>query len=200
MIGSLPTVWIAMVIGLNLSSDSSAFFQSNLPSIAAQRTMIQQIKEKNPQIDTLALIAGVRAYDHLRIQGKDLQQLLTIINFKQPSNVKRLWVIDMNRGEVKYRTFVAQGTNTGYRVATHFSNRTGSHESSIGVYLTGKTYRGVDGYSMRLYGLDKGFNNNAYERAIVMHPARYVNSIFAKRYGRVGNTFGCFGLDPKIAP
>lgn len=117
-----------------------------------------------------------------------------------PSNKKRLWVFNIKNGDTKYFTYVAQGQNTGRNVAKHFSNSVGSLESSIGVYLTGKIYDGVDGQSMRIHGLDKHFNNNAYQRDIVMHPAWYVSHCFAKKYKRIGCTYGCFGLSEKLAP
>lgn len=162
--------------------------------------VVNSIEQTYPSISRPALIAGVRAYENLLGKYNDPQHLLTIVNFNRPSNEKRLWVIDIRTGLVLYHTYVAQGQNTGLNVAKHFSNVIGSHESSIGVYLTGHTYYGHDGLSLRLHGLDKGFNNNVFKRYIVMHPAWYVSKTFAEQHGRIGRTYGCFGLGTKIAP
>jgi len=167
---------------------------------ATSSALIQKIKQENPQLSQAALLAGIRAYTHLRRSGKDKQQLLTIVNFNRPSNEKRLWVINMKNGDTQYVTYVAHGQKSGLNRARHFSNRLNSHESSIGVYLTGHTYTGRDGHSLRLHGLDRGFNSNAFARDIVMHPATYVSQRFAQQYGRMGRTYGCFGLSEKIAP
>ena len=99
-----------------------------------------------------------------------------------------------------YNTYVAHGKNSGDNYAEQFSNSPKSQESSIGVYVTGDTYYGNDGYSMHLIGLDKGFNSNAYSRAIVMHGAWYVSQDFISRYGRLGRSWGCPALDPTIEP
>ncbi len=188
---------VILSMGFVASKTVSANTIKNI--VSKQAPMIKKIEQHYPQLNHAAFMAGVRAYDHLRVKGRDPQQLLTIVNFDKPSNVKRLWVINMRKGHVLYHTYVAHGQNSGLNVAKYFSNVPGSHESSIGVYLTGQPYYGVDGYSMRLHGLDKGFNSNVFKRHIVMHPARYVSQQFIKRYGRIGRTYGCFGLSQKIA-
>ena len=200
MASQLSIAAIAITLATGIAANQAVFASPTVSSLSEQRPMIQKIEQQNPQLSESALLAGVRAYDHLRAEGKDKQQLLTIVNFNRPSNEKRLWVLNMVNGNTKYFTYVAQGQNTGVNVAKHFSNVPNTHESSIGVYLTGQTYYGKDGHSMRLHGLDKGFNNNVYKRYIVMHPAWYVSQSFAEKYGRIGRTYGCFGLSKKMAP
>jgi hypothetical protein len=193
-----PTLLLSLA---TLFTTTQHVYASHIPEIKlTSKALTQKIERKNPALSHAAWLSGFRAYQHARQQGRDSQQLLTIVNFNKPSTEKRLWVFDMKNAQMLYHTYVAQGENTGHNVAKHFSNTPNSHESSIGVYLTGYTYYGHDGYSMHLYGLDPGFNNNVFKRHIVMHPAQYVSKQFAKTYGFMGHTYGCFGLNPKIAP
>lgn len=200
MIKPFKFVAPVLLISVGFSVSNAAVNCTNADNLLAQPNIIQEIRNQTPQLSSAALIAGVRAYDNLRIKGDDPQHILTIVNFHRPSNEKRLWVLNMADGGVDYFTYVAQGANTGANIAKHFSNVPGSYESSIGVYLTGNTYNGIAGRSMRLYGLDKGFNNNVFKRDIVMHPAWFVSKSFVEKYGRVGRTYGCFGLSERLAP
>lgn len=125
--------------------------------------------------------------------------ILTIVDFKKPSNTRRLWVIDLKNDRVLMYTHVAQGKNTGKLYATRFSNRPGSDESSPGIYTTANVYDGEHGESMRVKGLEDGINNNAYRRAIVVHPAWYMTPDFIKQNGYAGRSWGCFALNPAIA-
>lgn len=122
-------------------------------------------------------------------------EVLTVIDYSKPSTDKRLWVLDLKTDSVLMNTLVAQGKNTGLNYAVHFSNSPSSHESSLGVYTTGLSpYFGKHGRSLKVYGLEKGINNNAYERAIEIHGASYVSPTIAETTGRIGRTFGCFGV------
>lgn len=125
--------------------------------------------------------------------------VLTVVDFNKPSNEKRLWVIDLKNDRVLMYTHVAQGKNTGKLYATRFSNRPGSNESSPGIYATANIYDGEHGESMRVRGLEDGINNNAYNRAIVVHPAWYMTPSFIKQNGYAGRSWGCFALNPAIA-
>lgn len=117
--------------------------------------------------------------------------LLTICDFSMSSNTKRLWVIDLNEKKVLFNSLVAHGKNTGEEFATNFSNTESSLQSSMGFYITDATYDGDNGYSLRLLGMDKGFNDSAYKRAIVMHGADYVSEEFAALHKRIGRSWGC---------
>jgi hypothetical protein len=119
---------------------------------------------------------------------------LAVIDFDLPSTEKRLWVLDLAANQVLYRTLVAHGNNSGQREATQFSNTPDSHMSSLGFYVTGSTYVGKHGRSLRLTGLDAGFNDNAAARAIVVHGADYVSEAVIKQTGRLGRSQGCPAL------
>lgn len=118
-------------------------------------------------------------------------EVITIIDFSLPSDKERLWVLDLSKRKVLYHCLVAHGRNSGYLTAENFSNVPGSNASSPGFYKTGETYSGKHGLSLTLDGLEKGINDNARERAIVMHGADYVSDDFVRKYGRLGRSFGC---------
>ncbi len=125
------------------------------------------------------------------------KELLTIIDFSKSSNQKRIWVLDMRKKEVIYHNLVAHGRNTGNEFATNFSNEPNSNKSSLGFYVTGENYTGKHGLSLRLDGMETGFNDNARDRAIVMHGASYVDIAFSKKYGRIGRSLGCPSIPVK---
>jgi len=121
----------------------------------------------------------------------DHNNILTIIDYSLPSNERRLWVFDLNTKTLLFHTFVAHGIRSGYLLSDYFSNIHNSKASSIGVYNTEKSYYGRHGLSLRLDGLERSFNDNASNRAIVMHGAWYVEEGFIKKYGRAGRSWGC---------
>ena len=100
---------------------------------------------------------------------------LAVIDYSLPSTQPRLWVFDLDRGRLLFEELVAHGRGTGERLAEHFSNVEGSQMSSLGLFRAADTYDGANGYSLRLHGLEPGFNDRALERAIVMHGAPYVS-------------------------
>jgi len=122
------------------------------------------------------------------------QQHLTVVDFDLPSTEKRLWVLDLANDKVLFHTLVAHGHNSGENGAQQFSNTNESNMSSLGFYVTGQEYEGKHGHSLRLQGLDEGFNTNAFARAIVMHGADYVSEQFIKQNGRLGRSLGCPAL------
>ena len=124
---------------------------------------------------------------------------LTVIDYSKPSTEKRLWVFDLKAHSLLYHELVAHGQGSGDNLAKHFSNEAETHSSSIGLYVTENTYIGKNGYSLRLNGLDRGFNDHALDRAIVMHGAPYVSDEFAKAQGRLGRSWGCPALREGIA-
>lgn len=163
-------------------------------------SVISTITSQTRNLSPAALKVGLTAYSNARARGLDSKKLLTIIDYSAPSTSKRMWVIDVARKKVLYNTLVAHGKNSGDNYATNFSNSPSSNESSLGVFLTGSTYTGHHGVSMRLMGLERGFNSNAYSRAIVMHSADYVNDETANQLGRLGRSWGCPALDPRVEP
>lgn len=124
---------------------------------------------------------------------------LTVIDYSRPSTEKRLWVFDLRTRKLLYRELVAHGEGSGGNLATRFSNEHDTHQSSLGLFLTGDTYVGLNGYSLRLTGLDKGVNDRALERSIVMHGAAYVSAEFARTHGRIGRSWGCPALRDAVA-
>jgi hypothetical protein len=148
-----------------------------------------------PQVLRLALRARERAVR----DGLTASPMLTVIDYSLPSRVRRLWVLDVKAGRVLARELVAHGRNTGDDVSRHFSNRAGSLQSSLGLFLTGRVYRGKHGPSLRLRGLDPGLNGRAEERAIVVHGADYVNEGIIATLGRLGRSQGCPALDRAVA-
>ena len=117
--------------------------------------------------------------------------VLTIIDFSLPSTKKRLFVIDMLNGRLLFHTLVAHGRNSGKLIATKFSNRNNSYMSSLGFYLTGQPFTGRHGYSLRLEGMEKGWNDHVLQRAIIMHPAYYVSERYILQCGYLGRSEGC---------
>jgi hypothetical protein len=124
---------------------------------------------------------------------------LTVIDYSRPSTAKRLWVFDLREQSLLYEELVAHGKGSGENLATSFSNEPDSHQSSLGLFLTEEAYVGKNGYSLRLRGLDEGFNDRAYERAIVMHGAPYVSDEVARTTGRLGRSWGCPALREGVA-
>jgi hypothetical protein len=124
---------------------------------------------------------------------------LTVIDYSRPSTAKRLWVFDLHTQALLYEELVAHGKGSGENLATRFSNEPDSLQSSLGLFLTEDTYIGKNGYSLRLRGLDQGFNDRAYERAIVMHGAPYVSDEVARSNGRLGRSWGCPALREGVA-
>lgn len=119
------------------------------------------------------------------------QQILTIIDYTKPSTEKRFFVIDMKKEKVLFDTYVAHGINSGLTYSSRFSNKMNSLETSLGTFITEKTYYGSNGYSLRLDGLSPGLNNNAKKRNIVVHGAYYANPSIIKKIGRLGRSWGC---------
>ncbi|MDR6526852.1 hypothetical protein J2787_002232 [Chryseobacterium rhizosphaerae] len=136
---------------------------------------------------------ALTGFENLKKAGllTEESHLLTICDFSMSSNMKRLWVIDLNDKKVLFNSLVAHGKNTGEEFATNFSNRESSLQSSLGFYITDATYQGDNGYSLKLLGMDKGFNDAAYRRAIVLHGANYVSDDFAAMHKRIGRSWGC---------
>lgn len=134
---------------------------------------------------TLAILGCANKLDSL------CNSKLTLIDYSQPSNQKRLWVFDVKNKILLYHDYVSHGINSGISRPSFFSNNSKSKASSLGVFETENNYYGRDGLSLRLKGLEKHFNDNADSRAVVMHSAWYVNEDFIRKYGRAGRSWGC---------
>jgi len=125
--------------------------------------------------------------------------ILSICDFSQSSANQRMYVIDVRNRRMLYRTYVAHGINSGEEFANSFSNRPESCKSSLGFYVTSRTYTGMNGLSLRIQGVDKGFNDNANKRSIVIHGAGYVSQRILHKYGVMGTTFGCPAIPTEMS-
>lgn len=141
---------------------------------------------------------AVLGYNKLKAGNHIQKDIITIVDFRRLSTEKRLWVIDLSHEKVLFHTLVAHGKFTGENEAKNFSNIPESKKSSLGFYITDDTYFGKHGLSLNLIGMEKGFNDNAKKRRIVMHGAEYVNNDFIKKNGRLGRSFGCPAVPVKL--
>lgn len=138
---------------------------------------------------------GIEGYEKIEKSS----QIITFIDFSRPSVEKRLFVLDLQSKKLLYNTYVSHGRNSGSNYASAFSNEIGSYKSSLGFFLTKGTYQGRNGYSLRLSGLEKGINDRAEARAIVIHGASYANEEMISRNGRLGRSLGCPALPTEIS-
>lgn len=152
------------------------------------------IHNQTDNLDTEVLRLSLTAYSKARSQGYDAQQLLTIVDYSKPSTERRLWVVDLKNNKVLFNTWVSHGKNSGELNSNSFSNQNRSLKSSLGVFVTAETYGGHNGLSLRMRGLERGINDNAYSRAIVFHGADYANGDIAKQFGRLGRSWGCLAV------
>lgn len=130
----------------------------------------------------------------------DKPRTLAVIDFSLPSSQQRLWVLDLHKRSLVYREHVAHGRNSGENYANSFSNTYGSYQSSLGLFRTLNSYRGKHGISLRMEGIEDGVNDKAFERAIVIHGADYVNPALIAKQGRIGRSLGCPAVRRSVAP
>ncbi len=142
-------------------------------------------------LDTAVYRMALTGYLNLKAAGKTASPMLAIVDFNKPSIENRLWIIDTARDSLLLNTWSAHGKGSGKAMAAVFSNTPGSLQTSLGFYLTAEEYIGKNGRSMKLDGLDSGFNTNARKRYVVMHGADYVSRDTIAAYGHLGNSEGC---------
>ncbi|MBS1732956.1 MAG: murein L,D-transpeptidase catalytic domain family protein [Bacteroidetes bacterium] len=146
-----------------------------------------------------AFNAAMKGYEYLREKGKlQKQDIISIIDFTRSSAKKRLFVIDLKNCKTLFCTYVSHGQGSGEEYATKFSNIPESYQSSLGFYITEGTYSGKNGYSLHLDGQEKGINDNAEERAIVIHGAPYVSETYIRDHGYIGRSWGCPAVPEKL--
>jgi hypothetical protein len=170
-----------------------------LPVVDPTAALATALRELAPDLRVEALGPALQAWERLRGEGIATRPLLTVIDYGLPSTQPRLWTFDLEARRLLFHELVAHGRNTGDDVASRFSNDEGSLMTSLGSFVTGETYTGSNGYSMRLRGLDAGRNDHAEARAIVMHGAPYVDEAFARKVGRLGRSWGCPAVRPEVA-
>ena len=152
-------------------------------------------------LDEKAFEYAWRGYHNLVKKGLIRRKnVLSICDFTQPSCSKRLYVIDVRHKKLLYRTYVAHGQNSGAEYASSFSNQPESFKSSLGFYITKTTYFGKNGLSLRIEGLDSGFNDLAGKRNIVLHGSSYVSQKFIRNTGAIGTSLGCPAMPSAVSP
>ena len=200
---------ITFTVSLLIGNACSSLYAQSFAKNAITETYITAAPTNKDIFDSLRLGRlglGRVAYDYAmigytRLKSKGLlanSSILSIIDFSISSAKKRLFVLDMKNYKLLFVTYVAHGRNSGTSQALYFSNEAESFKSSIGFYLTGVTYAGEHGYSMRLKGYEAGYNDKAEERAIVMHSADYVSEVLIKQQGYIGRSLGCPALAPEV--
>jgi len=179
----LPLIPLCLFASLQVSADEVALISRVAPQI-------------NPLVITEAVSAMKCAQTHG--VGEDASRI-AIIDYTISSKKPRLWVVDLQAEKLLFEEYVAHGKGSGEDIPKLFSDRNGSHQSSLGLFLTDATYQGGNGYSLKLQGLSKGLNESAMERQIVMHGASYVNPVAALAMGRLGRSWGCPAVRQEVA-
>jgi hypothetical protein len=181
------------ILGLALAAGLST---PTTPTTTLASVVARLAPQANREAVALA-IASMRCAQRSGL-GVDASRL-ALIDYSRPSTEPRLWVFDLESSRLLYEEVVAHGRGSGENLAKVFSNVEGSHTSSLGLFLTGETYYGRNGYSMRMEGLEPGINDAALARAIVMHGAPYVDPLAAEKQGRLGRSFGCPAVREAVA-
>jgi hypothetical protein len=171
------------------------------PNFDANIEMVYKTLDANkfelPKQESFA--EALKGFYLLKEKGLIKKDILTLVDFSLSSNTKRLWVIDLKTNVVLFQSLVAHGRNTGEEFATRFSNLAQSFQSSLGFYATGEIYKGKHGLSLKLDGLEKGINDRARQRAVVIHGADYVSDSFIRGNKRLGRSQGCPAVPVELA-
>ena len=166
---------------------------------AVDREIYRELASQAPDLDLEVLEAALSATGCAERSLQVERRILSIIDYSLPSTARRLWIFDLDERQLLFHELVAHGVNTGENRAARFSNIEGSRQSSLGLFLTDHTYVGRNGYSLKLQGLEKGFNHNAWDRTIVLHGAWYVSEAFRREHGRLGRSWGCPAVRTEVA-
>ncbi|MCC8423654.1 murein L,D-transpeptidase catalytic domain family protein [Mucilaginibacter sp. UR6-11] len=163
-------------------------------------TVYQTAGLQQAGLDVNVFQKALTGYLNIKSTNKLAQNsdIITVVDFTKPSRVKRMWIIDLLNKHLLLNTWVAHGQGSGNDMATNFSDANESHQSSLGFYLADDIYVGKHGRSLRLDGLDAGFNTSARARGIVVHAADYVSESAIAQLGRLGRSFGCPAVSPQV--
>lgn len=199
-------LWATMLAPTGSVSAKSAYIKGDNDNSTSTtgnsvNEVYNQIDFGGNKISMEAFSHAYKGYMNLKKAGKlnGGRDILTIADFSLASTRKRLWVIDLDKKKVLFNTVVAHGQGSGNLYATSFSNTGSSHQSSLGFYVTGSTYCGKHGCSLRLEGMDRGYNDAAMSRAVVMHSAEYCSSNYINGNNRLGRSWGCPAVPPQLA-
>jgi len=163
-------------------------------------TVYQTARLQETGLDVSVFQKALTGYFNIKSTNKLAQNsnVITVVDFTKASSVKRMWIIDLLNDKLLLNTWVAHGQGSGNDMATNFSDTNESHQSSLGFYLADDIYFGKHGRSLRLDGLDEGFNTSARARGIVVHAAEYVSQATIAQMGRLGRSFGCPAVSPLV--
>ena len=164
--------------------------------VSLRQALLNAAPGLNPQVLDYALLARANGVKEGVIKRQDV---LSIVDYSLPSSQKRMWTFDVAKRRLLFHEFVAHGMKSGENRTVKFALPKESHMSMYGLYVTDVPYMGKNGYSMRLKGLDKGYNHTAYSRAVVFHGAWYVNEGIVRKQGRLGRSHGCPAVRKEIA-
>ncbi len=212
------TIWAAMTLAVILTS---AILSSR--SATVKKAVVVTKKEAKATVTTAfaSYAADVYGTAKLKMAGLEFNvfekaltgyynlkqnnklsahsDVITVVDFNKPSSEKRMWIVDLAKKELLLNTWVAHGRGSGELNATQFSNQNNSNQSSLGFYVTNEVYYGKHGRSLKLDGLDTGFNTNARSRAVVLHAANYVCEKTIQMTGRLGRSQGCPAVSPEVS-
>lgn len=153
-------------------------------------------------LDSDVLAAALLTFDAAWDRGHTDHFEYGIIDFTMTSVRPRFFVLDLLQGEMLFSELTSHGINSGDPedpiVTASMSNVPESKASSVGLVRAAETYHGKHGYSLRLDGLEPGFNDNDRSRAIVIHKADYATDGFVDDNGYLGRSWGCPAIDPVI--
>ncbi|MBU1329830.1 MAG: murein L,D-transpeptidase catalytic domain family protein [Gammaproteobacteria bacterium] len=172
---------------------------SLLAANLAPDALLENLAAEAPALQRKVLGHAISAMRCAINNGAQPAKRLAVIDFSKPSSERRLWIFDLTSQRLLLHDLVAHGQQSGENFATQFSNREGSHQSSLGLFRTQESYTGKHGYSLRMDGLEPGINDRARERAIVIHPADYVDPAWITAQGRIGRSQGCPAVRPEVA-
>ena len=182
-----------LFIPANFSSMSRPVPRTSATSSCRQLYMEMELEGI---VNYAAFEQAIAGYNKIEQKSKEI---LTLVDFSKPSTEERFYVFDMRHKKLLFTSLVSHGKNSGGNYATSFSNENGSLKSSLGFFVTENTYQGKNGYSLVLNGLEKGINDRAKERAIVIHGAAYSNPSVIASSGRLGRSFGCPALPQSVS-
>lgn len=183
----------------------SMLFSSNSEKIFTVKSVVENNEIQNLYTD--CQLKGIVNFETFKESYNGFQAfhpskpIITIVDFSLPSSTERFFVIDIAKKKLLFSTLVAHGKESGENMAHSFSNKMESHQSSLGFYMVGSTIQSPKhGLSLLLNGLQKGINDNARRREIIIHGAEYVSSLFVKQHGRLGRSYGCPALPQSLIP
>ena len=195
--GALSLCCLSLIAGSAAAIETSSI-QLHNPSYS-HSDLASSLAAVAPDLNQQVLLSAVTAMQCAVAGGAEPAERLAVIDFSLPSSERRLWIFDLATRQLLLQDLVAHGQGSGGNLASKFSNIEGSHQSSIGLFRTQESYFGQHGYSLRMDGLEPGFNDLARQRAIVIHPADYVDPAWIQQHGRIGRSHGCPAVRPEVA-